>query len=105
MNDSILRGFCEKCNSPIQHTYPMVALVHTDAIMKYFDHEPEPVWFLSSKQMEIIRESKSEEMKTLMKKNGLWRFDSYLYGVLLDNDPILVARILKEAGEKKGGSL
>jgi hypothetical protein len=104
MNDFVLRGFCKKCLLPLEfnekgRNFFILSKSATSNLRKC---KPcVPVWFLSGKQMVIIRSSKSEELIVILRKYGLWRFDSSIYGILLAKNPFLVARILKEAGEKK----
>jgi hypothetical protein len=108
MNESVLRGFCQKCGWPIHYGIDNEKSsvchsanfdsINTNSIVKgMFYHKIEPVWFLSSKQMRILWEN--YEFKKWMWENTLSVNETL--AELLNKNPFLVARILKEAGEKK----
>jgi len=100
MSDFVLKGFCKKCNLGTQYILSNKEWVHTDATFKYYSHEPIGESVLSAKQMEYIRESKTYLEWARAEEHDEAQNISYLQEFLL-REPFLVARILKEAGEKK----
>lgn len=123
MNDHILRGFCQKCQWPIFADISKGFCLAE--YVEYFDkddihltvidnptmgtHKILPVWFLSSKQMKIIQNSK--ELDLFWKANGkgpilgyktFQKFDCIT--LMLETHPFLVARILAEPFLEKGSS-
>lgn len=97
MDHKLLRGFCQKCSGSIQ-----LLIEHKDtwsaqhyiADMLWIEQGrecgiPEPVWFLSPKQMRILWQSKE--------------FDDFTFNELaktLESNPFLVAKILSDAGKE-----
>ena len=93
MNDSVLRGFCQKCNAPVQAM--LEEGVHVDAVLKFFNHKPIPVWFLSPQQMRILISSNKWHEWCHERKGDSLAIASL--DVALSRDPFLVASILKES--------
>lgn len=108
MNDFVLRGFCRTCKWPIYlwnmgNTYFPRYTEYVDENMNthmnpFEIHKIEPVWFLSAKQMRIVRSSKEfyEEYNTWKKRKS----PDGTIATMLEKNPFLVSKILKEAGEK-----
>jgi len=111
MNDFVLRGFCQECEWPIHyridnekggvfHSSNFDSININSIVKGQFYHKIKPVWFLSAKQMKIVGESE---------KWGDWldsldKYDDWQDLIqFIQENPFLVARILKEAGEKKEG--
>lgn len=109
MDDSVLRGFCQKCEWPIYlenkgAKHLLLRDSHKD------DRWPDcglenikPVWFLSPKQIEILAQEKQFGDWILKQNKGVDFTSENLLNFLskfLEKEPFLVARILKEAGEK-----
>lgn len=105
MNDFVLRGFCNDCWQPIflnednqaQHSFgvPCGKVISN-----------EPVWFLSAKQMKIIEASEEFQIWVRKRYPGMMpnNEDRVLYLIrALESEPFLVAKILKQAGEKDEG--
>ena len=103
MNDFVLRGFCKKCESSLIYGQSSRTIHYKKEIIgKSIDWEcihKEPVWFLSAKQLDIISHSdeywkwaNGDEHEEAMNINYIINF--------LNREPFLVAKILKEAGEK-----
>lgn len=109
MNDSVLRGFCQTCGWPI-YLWDMNG-IYFPRYIEYVDeninthmnpfeiHKIVPVWFLSPKQMNIIRlDSKFKEWcwtnhyQNSNDINALMEF--------VEKIPFLVVKVLKDAGEK-----
>lgn len=106
MNDSILRGFCQKCEWPIFLSSTNEAYHATIVGESDFDESPcdkvEAYWVLSANQMKIILNS--EIYKDFIKSNSDWR-DSHLNHAdkfinIFKHEPFLVAKILKESEKK-----
>ena len=95
MNDFVLRGFCKKCDE--SHRF------REDNEYGLCDegYSCQPVWFLSAKQMEIVFESdKFEEWAGQENYFELCNNAFTLIVKVLEDKPFLVAKILKDAGEK-----
>lgn len=95
MNDFVLRGFCQKCECPLQFCKEDY-LNHMHTVVLTNCKRAEPVWFLSPKQMKIILFSE-EFNKIYLDSN----YKSYLPFLIhsLDTNPFLVAKILSDAGK------
>lgn len=80
MNDFVLRGFCKKCDE--SHRF------REDNEYGLCDegYSCQPVWFLSPTQMKILEVSKE-----------IWNYEGF--ADMLERNPFLVAKILKEAGK------
>lgn len=105
MDEKTLRGFCQKCELPIalidgqeMHGLPLEN-VPDEALEKTKDHNPVFIWFLSAKQMKIIVQS--HEFNEWYGKNqrNVPHYDAL--AEFLEEMPFLVAKILKENGDKK----
>jgi len=107
MDEFVLRGFCEKCEQSITWDYfnenDKTKFYQGNCNAKLVNGKYgkcSPVWFLSAKQMKIVGESE---------KWGDWldsldKYDDWPDLIqFIQENPFLVARILKEAGEKKDG--
>lgn len=100
MNDFVLRGFCKKCEYPIkwQESIDWNESKHYGNLhkrhksQKIETHKIEIEWFLSAKQIKIVHDSDVV--------HGIKNDWEAVY-ILLDENPFLVAKILKEAGEKE----
>lgn len=105
LNNSILRGFCQKCEMGMQLTWNGVTWVttHLDTYHEYCGLTTEeignPVWFLSHNQMKII--SESGEFYDWLEKIPSLKLGSVIIGTFLDENPFLVAKILKQTGGKE----
>lgn len=110
MNDSVLRGFCRTCGWPI-YLWDMNG-IYFPRYIEYVDeninthmnpfeiHKIVPVWFLSPKQMKIIWEDDHSRAWMFKRVNKQHRASAhFLLYHILDENPFLVAKILKEAGE------
>lgn len=91
MNNTVLRGFCQKCHDSIWLTFNGATWVpnHIQSYEQYCDGTKEfiqPVWFLSPAQMKILEVSKE-----------IWNYEGF--ADMLERNPFLVAKILKETGE------
>lgn len=102
MNDSVLRGFCQKCEWPIstmkigenEYEATHIPLINekTEISMLPTYHEIKPVWFLSPNQIKILFEAH------LPSKDGRNVIETVYW--TLEHEPFLVARILSESEEK-----
>ena len=108
MNDFVLRGFCKTCSSFIvfhkkSFLYPYnVKMEHV--CLNTINKKCKPVWSLSANQMRIIESSKkfiewaNKRYPTMILNNE----DRVIYLIrALESESFLVARILKEARERK----
>lgn len=104
MNETILRGFCQKCGMSLEwdDNYdkkynPKFRASHRD----HYDepmHSIEPVWFLSPNQIRLIHVSK--EWNEFYEKNFNLIYPKTgfeMLAKLLEEEPFLVAKILKES--------
>ena len=108
MNDFVLRGFCRTCGWPI-YLWDMNG-IYFPRYIEYVDeninthmnpfeiHKIDPVWFLSTKQMEIIR--LSEIFEEWCSENGNSWDDYWTLTEILSDEPFLVASILKDVGKE-----
>lgn len=101
MNDFVLRGFCKKCDTEVflydtraMHCAPNGSLCEDGKYSK------EPVWFLSAQQMDIITSSKEFAEFIEINEVDCWINPHDALAEFLKENPFLVSRILKEAGEK-----
>lgn len=116
MNDNVLRGFCQKCEwpiiyslteglqQPIYHDIPPLPLgIPPSPEEENFNHIPDPVWFLSPKQMKIVENyfiankndyGNSPYVSWARSDTGYWIIVHW--ALLLEQSPFLVAKILKE---------
>ena len=111
MNDFVLRGFCKKCGSGIcmekKNAYSIHApenenwfIFHLNPYIK--KHLPEPVWFLSARQIEIVFYSPvfcqwvfGENWKGKGEPSAIWLIR------ILNEEPFLVAKILRDAEKQE----
>lgn len=100
MNESILRGYCAKCEDKLifnLQTKEGIDYQHRDISLEL--HIIEPIWFLSAKQMEIVQNSEKFFEWCGTTPHPLDCSIATLI-VLLETEPFLVAKILKEEGER-----
>lgn len=96
MNETILSGICKKCDCTC-------VMVYTDCGVHEWSADtakcgiPEPVWFLSARQMRIV--VASAEFFKYFENN----FGEIVFALedMLERNPFLVAKILKDAEEKE----
>lgn len=106
MNDFVLRGFCKKCEWQIYYSIKQKRSFHfipegLDYSKKYKNCQIEPVWFLSVKQMEIIQTSDEFSGDWMNKDTSDWDNSAKELEKFIQDNPFLVAKILKEAGKKE----
>lgn len=110
---TVLRGFCQKCGWPIQLEEGMEKGLHvvldsdtglSTNPLSCDDYKMKPVWFLSAKQMTLIRDSK--ELHTFWVNNGKGPALGYrtftkndCIPIILEVNPFLVAKILQKIKE------
>lgn len=107
MSDFVLRGYCKKCELPLFWNNEIDFNNAKHSISNYKGtHQVEPVWFLSAKQMRIILESivyinwiPTNYNRKLTEAIAVDKLLSYF----LEDEPFLVAKILKQKGEKEHG--
>lgn len=99
MNDFVLCGFCQKCDTPLEYLGNGSWCSHnpTKNICKKFC---EPVWFLSPKQMRIVFASPLFNKEVLDQRLNFFNEQGEALAELLDKNPFLVASILKDAGKE-----
>lgn len=107
MNDFVLRGFCQTCGFPVylneEKAYHSTTATSPLTVALYgLCKEIKPVYFLSVKQMDIITASK--EFSEFVETNEVycWINPHDALAEFLKRNPFLVAKILKEVGEKEG---
>lgn len=112
----VLRGFCKECKWPVKMDW----ISPTQCVTIHYDPDPEVPdnhpgfeedlfrhnmvceWFLSAKQMRIV--AMSDEMNDWLHKQPKedWKFSCMGHiDRFLDENPFLVASILKKAGDEK----
>ena len=106
MNDSILRGFCQKCADEVVYDIEAKKWFHNGREQEEICGNADGIGFLSARQMKILN-----DYLTKMDDETFFGADYYrmsidftkMYGFdfeqLLNQNPFLVAKILKEAGE------
>lgn len=102
MDDSVLRGFCQKCGLVVElNSYKEKQwIVHCNPTRNSFC-EPDAVWFLSAKQMKIVFES--DEFEEWAGQENYFELCNNAFTLIvkvLEDNPFLVSKILKEAEEK-----
>lgn len=96
MNDFVLRGFCQ-CGKPTKYELIIEGAYHA---LKH-GHQIMPVWFLSAKQMKIVWEDDRSRTWMFERVNKQHRASAhFLLYHILDENPFLVAKILKDAEER-----
>lgn len=97
MDNSILRGFCQDCENPwTMEQYEAMKEMGYTPCMTRMGKQCELVWFLSPQQMIKVEQSKIYiDWKTKHRKQ-LYGFPNNM-SYFLENEPFLVARILKES--------
>ena len=106
MNNFVLRGFCQTCGFPVylnEEKAYHTTNANTPLCMGLYGHcrKIKPVWFLSPKQMKIVWEDDRSRAWMFERLNKQHRASAhFLLYYILDENPFLVAKILKNAGEK-----
>ena len=97
MNDTILRGFCQKCFVPCRFDN-FKTKMHNTKRAEY--HQANPVWFLSPKQMRVV-ESSDKFWEWINQEIAIQQGfgDITWLSLFIDREPFLVAKILSDAGK------
>lgn len=97
MNDFVLRGFCKKCNCPLEMDEEGKAF-HNYGNDCETVFSQNPIWFLSPQQLDIIIFSKEYENWSVNENTK--QYFRTLIAQFLNDEPFLVAKILKESEVK-----
>lgn len=98
MNDFVLRGFCKKCGQQINWDTKENYTDCPALILIKMAGPCEPVWFLSARQMQIV--FGSDEFEKWAGQENYFELCNNAFTLIvkvLEDEPFLVAKILKEA--------
>lgn len=101
MNDFVLCGFCKKCADEVVYDIEAMRWFHNSREQEEICGNADGIGFLSAKQMKIVFES--DEFEEWASQENYFELCNNAFTLIvkvLDENPFLVSRILKDAGEK-----